>query len=464
MDEVEYLIIGGGPTGLGAACRLQSLGREWVLLESARTFGGLAASFVDDQGFTWDYGGHVLFSHYESFDRKMEEVFDDRGWLTHERESWIWIKNRFVPYPFQNNLHRLDPADRWECVRGLLDVVNHPRKERPNNFAAWMTASMGSGISNLFLAPYNVKVWAFPAETMDFNWIGERVAVPSLETVLKSICTNEDEVSWGPNRVFRFPRCGGTGAIWQAIGESLPSARTVLGCRIDHIDPDARVARSSEGRCWKYRFLISTMPLTALVRIAGDVVPAERVGEFRHSGTHVIGVGITGEPPAHLRTKCWMYFPEPQSPYYRVTVFSNYSPNNVAKPGAQWSLMAEVSESAWKPVNEARLLRDTLDALTADGLVPDPESVCSLISRRIPFGYPTPFLGRDAVVDPVLRRFEACGIFSRGRFGAWKYEVGNMDHSFAQGRECVDRLVSGGGPEREPTLFDSAAVNSRRNP
>ncbi len=30
--------------------------------------------------------------------------------------------------------------------------------------------------------------------------------------------------------------------------------------------------------------------------------------------------------PDDLATKCWMYFPEDNAPFYRATVFSNYSP------------------------------------------------------------------------------------------------------------------------------------------
>jgi hypothetical protein len=86
------------------------------------------------------------------------------------------------------------------------------------------------------------------------------------------------------------------------------------------------------------------------------------------------------------------------------------------------------------------------------------------VHKRLAQGYPTPFLGRDAVVDPMLRGFEDVGIYSRGRFGAWKYEVANQDHSFAQGYECVERLLADGGEQYEPTLFKPDLVNSRRNP
>lgn len=514
MNRIDYLILGAGPTGLGAATRLHDKGLDWILLEKEGHFGGLATSFVDDQGFTWDLGGHVQFSHYDTFDRYMDEALGKDGWFEHQRESWVWIKKRFVPYPFQNNLHRLDPEDRWACVEGLLEAwqravardhrpqttdhrpeagipnkapsfAKRLRRGKPStrlrqeaapwqakhqallevaNFEEWMLKTFGPGITELFMYPYNFKVWAYPPSQMDAHWIGERVAVPGLGGVMKSICLNRDEVSWGPNKVFRFPKQGGTGAVWQAIGRSLPADQIKLDCSAVEIDAAKKQLKTSDGELIAYNNLISTIPLNHLIHLAPGVVDTGEADKLRYSATNVVGVGLDGPTPEHLKTKCWMYFPDGNSPYYRVTVFTNYSPNNAPRPGEQWSLMTETSESQMKPVQQDSLVQETLLALEEDGLIPDRKKIISVVHKRLAQGYPTPFLGRDAVVDPILRAFEQYDIWSRGRFGAWKYEVANQDHSFAQGYECVERLASGGGPEHEPTLFSPEVVNGRRNP
>ncbi len=442
------LILGAGPTGIGAALRAEELGMDWRLLEAADTPGGLASSFVDPQGFTWDLGGHVQFSHYAHFDAAMDRALGPGGWLTHERESWIRYQNRWVPYPFQYNLHRLTDAERDRCLAGLQNAGGRA----PSNFDEWLLRSFGEGIAELFLRPYNRKVWACDPARMDFQWIGERVAAPDLEKVLHGVRTGEDAKSWGPNATFRFPKRGGTGSVWKALAAELPPERCTYGDAVVEINPIKRTVTTRGGKTLHCEHLLSTLPLDTLIRLCPGVVSPETADRFVSAATHVVGIGLTGQPPPGLRGKCWMYFPGANSPYYRVTVFSHYSPHNVPKPGEQWSLMTETSQSDAKPVDAGGLVAATLKALAEDGLIPDLDAVISTTRRFLPKGYPTPFLGRDELVDPVLAAFEAHGIFSRGRFGAWKYEISNQDHSFAQGRECVERLHAKGGAEWEPTL------------
>jgi hypothetical protein len=95
------------------------------------------------------------------------------------------------------------------------------------------------------------------------------------------------------------------------------------------------------------------------------------------------------------------------------------------------------------------------------GLIPDEESILSRWSTVLTPGYPTPSLDRDSILQQVLPSLEARDIYSRGRFGAWKYEVSNQDHSFMQGVEVADRIVSG---RAESTLYHPDRVNQRYNP
>lgn len=346
-------------------------------------------------------------------------------------------------------------------------------------FADWIVRSFGTGLARVFLNPYNFKVWATEPAQMSSSWVGERVATVDLKRILRHIIEGRDDLGWGPNATFRFPLHGGTGHIWQAIAERLPAGHLHLGTEVVAIDCRKKVAHLSDGRTVGYDWLITTMPLDHLVSRISDsafvgwAVPTLRppdrdrpVGaaqdsptNLRHSSTHVIGVGLAGPVPQRLATKCWMYFPEPELPFYRVTVFSNYSPHNVAQPGRQWSLLAEVSESADKPVEQASVVRQTLDGLKAAQLLGPEAAVESVWHRRLEHGYPTPFLQRDAVLDRIEPALYALKILSRGRFGAWKYEVGNMDHSFMQGVEAVNHVLFG---EPEVTLRWPAVINAQK--
>lgn len=454
------VIVGAGPTGIGAALRLLELGhKDFVLIDAAATPGGLASSQRDARGFTWDLGGHVQFSHYRKFDEYMDLAFPPEEWLWHDRESWIWLGDRFIPYPFQNNLHRLDPANQWRAVEGLLAAYRNPRGEPPDNFRDWILATFGAGIAELFLFPYNLKVWAHPLEQMDYRWVGERVATPSLDDALRAICLQQDQVSWGPNRRFRFPLQGGTGAIWRSLGQRIPQANLRMSSRIESIDAARRVVTVTGGHQVRYRQLINTAPLDWLCRTVGDpsLAAAERL---KSSTVHVIGIGLRGQPPESIRKMCWMYFPGAESSFYRVTVFSNYSPRNVPSPGSTWSLMAEVSETEHFSRDRERLVGDVVAQMKSIGLIPDEDAILSRWSTVLTPGYPTPSLERDAILGHVLPSLEAREIYSRGRFGAWKYEVSNQDHSFMQGVEVADRILLG---RFEPTLHQPDRVNRRYN-
>jgi protoporphyrinogen oxidase len=442
--KFKYVLIGSGPTGLGAAYRLKELGEtDFIVLEKEEYCAGLASSFVDDQGFTWDIGGHVQFSHYAYFDQLMVEALGDEGWLHHQRESWVWMKNRFVPYPFQNNIRYLPKESMWRCLEGIINVYKAPRGEQPRNFKEWIFATFGKGIAQEFMLPYNFKVWAYYAEEMAYQWIGERVSVVDLQRVTQNILFEQDDLSWGPNKTFQFPRSGGTGAIWQAVAKLIGLNKFRFQAKVAQVSAQAKTLTLSDGQRITYEHLLSTVPLDCFVKMVEEFPEhlQEKAQGLKHSSSHIVGIGLRGQPKPELKTKCWMYFPESDCPFYRVTVFSNYSPNHVPDPNQYWSLMTETSESPQKLVKREDLVEETIQGLLNTQLIEDRENIVSTWLYSADYGYPTPSVERDDILDQVIPALEQLGICSRGRFGAWKYEVSNQDHSLMQGVEWVNRVV-----------------------
>ena len=440
-QHVKYLIIGAGPTGLGAAYRLNELGEnDFLVLEANDYPGGLAASFTDPAGFTWDIGGHVVFSHYDYFDQMIDKLLAGEH-LTHKRIARVRMAGQWSPYPFQNNLRYLPKDIQWDCVAGLLPGKRPT--DKPANFAEWIMAGFGEGLARHFMYPYNFKVWATPPELMAYAWIGERVSLVDLEGVLKNLILGEDNVTWGPNNMFRFPLHGGTGEIFRRLASGLGD-RVRLGCPATQIDPDARRVRTGQGLTCTYEYLLNTAPLDRLVleiMNRPETTLRDAAKNLLRNGVFVSGIGVNAARPDDT---CWMYFPEDNCPFYRVTNFHNYSPNNVPRPNSSRALMAETSFSGHKPEDLADLTQSTIRGLVNTALLTPEEAdsaIASTWSFTADYGYPVPSLGRDRALAILQPWLEERGICSRGRFGGWRYEMANMDHSVMQGVEWANRLI-----------------------
>jgi len=128
-------------------------------------------------------------------------------------------------------------------------------------------------------------------------------------------------------------------------------------------------------------------------------------------------------------------------------VLSNYSPALTPGPG-HFSLLAEVSRSEFKPEEETTVVQRTIDGMVTCGLLTPEQAQNKIVSKvmHVPYSYPVPTIGRDRALAQIQPWLAESDIYSRGRFGAWRYEIGNSDHSVMMGVELVDHLV-GGTPE-----------------
>ncbi|QIW99800.1 hypothetical protein AMS68_005318 [Peltaster fructicola] len=486
--EVDVLVIGAGPTGLGAARRLHQInGPSWLILDSNPIPGGLAGTDITAEGFLYDVGGHVIFSHYKYFDDAIDEALpEDSDWYHHQRISYVRYKGLWVPYPFQNNVSMLPKEDQVVCLEGLIDAAIEARvaNTKPKDFDEWILRNVGHGLADIFMRPYNYKVWAVPTTKMQAQWLGERVAAPNVKLITRNTILGKVAGSWGPNATFRFPARGGTGNIWINAAKHLPEQKKHFGdhARVMSINADEHKVHLRNGTTITYKKLINTMALDDLAKTMGDHYLISRTRDLYYSSTHVVGVGVRGARPERIGDKCWLYFPEDNCPFYRATIFSNYSPNNqppasvtlktiqlangttpassTLQEGPYWSIMLEVSESSVKPVDRSNLVSDCIQGLINTEMLRPEDEIVSIYNRCFEHGYPTPSLEREGVLTEVLPLLESKDILSRGRFGSWRYEVGNQDHSYMLGVEAADNIVNGAV---ELTLNYPDMVNGRKN-
>ena len=316
------------------------------------------------------------------------------------------------------------------------------------------------------MRPYNFKVWAHPPEMMNKHWIGERVAVLDIDRALKNVVLEKDDFGWGPNNQFKFPLRGGTGEFYSRFGPLLDS-HISLNKTVKSIDTDRREISFTDGSTTTYDILISAMPLDLLcrdvLRSHKEAASLARIGatasRLKHSSGYMVGIGLKSRAPGEgtPETKSWMYFPEDNCPFYRVTYLSNYSPYMTPDKDNYYSLLCESSESAFKhtPGNNGSdcdaMIEETIRGLENAGML-QPGERDNIVSRwcyYADYSYPTPSVDRDEILAEVIPWLEERGIYSRGRFGMWKYEVSNTDHTLMQGVELANRLILG---EAETTI------------
>jgi protoporphyrinogen oxidase len=58
----------------------------------------------------------------------------------------------------------LPKEEQVKCIDGLIDAALAARTatDKPKDFDEWIVRSMGVGLADVFMRPYNYKVWAVP--------------------------------------------------------------------------------------------------------------------------------------------------------------------------------------------------------------------------------------------------------------------------------------------------------------
>ena len=449
MHRDRTVILGAGLCGLSAAYHLEEKAETGhLVVEQAPEAGGLARTETYD-GFSFDHSIHVLYSRDPyAIDLICGKLL--QGNLVRQtRRSFCYTAGVFTEYPYQLNNYGLPPAIITDNILGLIEAHQaFSRNGPPRQFEAWIYQTYGRGIAEHFMIPYNRRQWAWDLQDMNFDWIADRVPLPELRDVLLG-ALQPPEKKVGPNQEFWYPLEGGIHALPRAFLRYIPPERLLLNAAVSAVDSVRREIILADGRRIQYDQLISTIPLPALVKLLGEAVPPQIrqcARGLKYNAVHTVNIGLAGTELGNKQNMHWVYFPEEETIFHRMSFPGNFSPWMV--PRGCTSIQVEISESVYRPRKRAALVQASLEGLVRTGILSSDDA--RPISQGGRLRVATMLTLDPAYIIYDLKHREntqaikdyltPLDISSIGRFGEWEYF--NMDHAILSGRTAVWNTLS----------------------
>jgi protoporphyrinogen oxidase len=427
---IDYGILGAGPAGLSMAMFLDGTSE---VLEGADHPGGHAASFFED-GFTFDYGPHIMFSKNKPV---LQFMIDSLEGNVHEcrRKNVVSFRNRLVKYPFENALAALPLEDNLACLKGYVYNPYKAKYPQPANLREWLLATFGDGICERYLFPYNEKVWNMPVEDLSMIW-ADRIPNPDPEDILKSAIGFETE-GYLHQLYYHYPRRGGYQALSEAWARRVP---VNYGFRITALERRNDAWVVSDGRQTReYRQIVSTLPIQQLVTMTNLEIPAEvqaAIDGLIVNPMFIISLGIRATDSDQYTA---IYFPEPEFLVNRISFPATLSPDNA--PAGTYSIQAEITcragSDTWAMSDEA-ICEHTIDGLVGRGIIRSRDAVIYRNVQRKTYSYVV-YDRHYAENTRIIREwFPRHGLHLAGRFGFVEYA--NVDGILIRNLEIASQL------------------------
>jgi UDP-galactopyranose mutase len=465
LQPVSCVIVGAGPTGLSAAYHL---GSDTLLLERNSTVGGWCRS-IEDNGFTFDHAGHIMFSN-DPYVLKLYDKLLGSNLHWQNREAWVYSKDVYTRYPFQGALYGLPPAVIKECIVGAMEArfgtlgqqkpaaagatcasqevedccadgtveIANGAASAPGevkNFEQFIYKVWGAGIAKHFAIPYNKKLWTVPLSEMETSWLGGRVPLPDLEEIIEGALEPVAK-PMGPNARFGYPIKGGFQALMDGF---LPHLRGKLELNADVVQllPQEHLIALADGRRFRYDDLISTMPLPELIKLIGDAAPEEvqqAARGLKHISIRCVNIGVDRE---NITDKHWIYYPE-ETIFHRIFVQGNASQQCNAPGG--FGFTCEISYSPWKPlpVDGDELIAKCIADCIRVGMIRADDKILAANLVDMPYAYVVYDHARAKNVETVKNWLAQYDITLAGRYSEWEYY--NSDHAFLAGKKAAEKV------------------------
>lgn len=412
--EVPVVVIGAGLAGLTAAECLRRQGVPVKLYEAGKQIAGLARSFHDEDGFTYDFGAHFITNRLAK-EVGIEDLCRD---VPRYRET-VWLGSRHYGYPF-----------------GLMKVPRYGASGLASRFrssgnvesaTAWFRAQYGRALADEVALPL-IEAWSGAASDDLAHTVGSSLPNSIARTIWLKMasritgraigCGYSRELPENTKVWHVYPE-GGIGALCEKLAAGV-SASIQLESPVQEIvvENERAVGVRVNGEFIAASAVVSTAPVHILPKLLKGSSALQFLSRFRYRPMTFINLRLTGRK---LLPDVVTWTPEDRFPFFRLTETPLSMPwlAPEGKTIITVDIGCEVGDETWTMDDDA-LGEFCIEHLKP--IVPDArERYLGCRVMRTPIAYPI-FL-REYEAD--RQRFESGtgidGLYSVGRNGEFMH-------------------------------------------
>ena len=302
-------IIGAGPAGLTAGLNLSKKGYKVDIYEASSSVGGMSKTIKLWEQLV-DLGPHRFFSQDPRVNKVLFEILE-KDYTIVNRTTRILYNNYFFDYPLKpfNALKGLGIFESIKCLVSYLTSkiknIFFKQNVEINSFENWVRDRFGTRLFEIFFKTYSEKLWGISCKDLDSDFAAQRIKKLSLFEAIKSaIFKNKKNKHKTLIDAFVYPNLG-TGMIYERMMKKILNlgGEIYFNERVKSVNPNLKDNTKVEiifqnDNTKTYDEVISTMPLTTLVKSMGNIVPKtviECVDKLKFRNTILVYLEINNE-------------------------------------------------------------------------------------------------------------------------------------------------------------------------
>jgi protoporphyrinogen/coproporphyrinogen III oxidase len=314
-SEKPIAIIGAGIAGLTAADFLHRRNVPFVLYEAGKKIAGLAASFKDAEGFSYDFGAHFITNRLAA----AIGVSSDCLLVKHYGET-VYLKGKTYNYPFGlMQIPRMTLSGIGSKIKSLTNG------HAPESAAEWFRKSYGNALADEVALPL-IEAWSGASAENLSAAVGESLPGSIGKTLYLKAAGKVlgRAVAVGYNREMPekasvhhvYPK-NGVSTLCEKLAEGLEN-KIKLESPVEEIliENESVVAIKAKGETREVSAVISTAPANILAKLVRGTNALEKFKDFRYRPMIFVNMRFTGRG---LLPDTVLWLPEKEFPFFRLT-------------------------------------------------------------------------------------------------------------------------------------------------